>query len=538
MSADLLTYLWLLPVVWPAVGFFFCCCTSTACASTDINFDDDTYGSLTNTGTDPPWELDNTEYPDQVVYTAATDAELLWTKPIVDTGGRAYYHAEADVESGHGATDNDAGGVTIVGPDWQAWCGVEDGFLVLRFSNDDGDSYETTGANVITPARISLTVQTREGCPGYASIFGDAGVGSALSLTVAHNVEITLPGDIDMGIWVPVTESDAPPPIFPDCCPADENCYSGYTATGTLFNFPGGHTCTAGSAASMTYSTSNQTIASTDLNTILAARGFSAANGYLYGGADLFDDGFSAFPSWGFVVWCDDTNGLQAAAIDSTGTESSFGFSTISSSCDPFSWEVEWSQPTDGCGTGGLGSFRIEFAGTVGSCPVDARAFDNVSLSACGGSTDPQDCETENSSTSCFGCDPFPRCWRMEISGLTDGGCCDTYNREWIFDLHSADSSRSICLIRPSAEQDFPPACNYDGGTGHYEYGSFYDAGDGTIKVGFSTGFSTAPTLWSMNAIDFDCNGPNTLTLEQVGPGCTTWPATVTIEPWECLVVG
>lgn len=524
------------------------CCCDPVCPPALIDFDDETFGPYSHDGATPPWSVTDTEHPNKLVLQDDGEASLLWTVPITDNGKLAYYGISADVE-GDSATDSNGGGVTIKGSDWQVWWWIEGGVLHLKWEDADQTIIKSTGSTISTPRTLSLTVATRRGCPGYTIVTAISNqAGENLSMLVAHDIEVTLPANVEMGVYAPVDLVTPPANGFQACCEGHPCTGKEFEATGTVEPLSGTNPCgvtdlcVAGTTTVGAWSTDDILCGGVSITGTLTD--FNPADGY-YLGAFPFSGYFGNWDGWKLLLYCA-PSGLAAAAIDASNCVA-MDFGLLSGG--PCGGTITWDDPENSCFDDGANNcfnagsrFTIAITET-GECEGSHRVWDNVELAACGGyGGAPQECNPpEIDSPDCSLCQPtVARCWRTVLSGITPDGIhdaeCDCRDREFIFDHESPDVSPE-CFPRPQPDVAWL-LCDIGGIPGNYKSATLsLDGALTEVTVAFVMGFSEDSTQYSIAANEFDCNGPNVLTLSQIGPGCDNWPATITVEPWECLAV-
>lgn len=405
------------------------CCPD--CPEETIDFNDFTFGSLTNTGTDPPWSAAT----GTLIYDGLGEASLLWTMPVTDDGTATTYRVSADVigdsVSGiHGG----AGGVIYrdATNDVTVTFAIVQGRLILRADWPDGIGYDDDDFPEVE-ADYRLTLQLSTVCEGRTLVRGWTGSavspGIILQFVAGFSIEDpTLPATVQLGVWVPTDsdegEADLP---FPECCPDDTKCYSGFTATGSLVNPE--PPCESNNCAGRVEPLSLTTGAIDCSGSPLTISGFDDSVPYLIGGFPASThpvSGVDAFFGNKLLVYCDGS--IKWARLDSDGCFIEGG-SLSGVTCDPFGGYVEgWASETADCCDGfGAEAWRIEVAGVVTPCAGDAdREFDNVTMSACGGAPIVE-CPTPPDSSGCWVCPP--RSWELVVPAVPE--ICPDLHGTW-----------------------------------------------------------------------------------------------------------
>lgn len=134
------------------------------------------------------------------------------------------------------------------------------------------------------------------------------------------------------------------------------------------------------------------------------------------------------------------------------------------------------------------------------------------------------------------------QCWEFTIAGVADSQCdnCDCFNGSYTLEFLDAVVD-SLCLW--GAQKTCTPCAHLPAST-RIAY-LLYLSEDFNLAVlmavrlsgdicDFPFEYSSLAT-WNMPLIDFDCDGENELgNMQTFGPGCTSWPATVTLTPTGC----
>ena len=128
----------------------------------------------------------------------------------------------------------------------------------------------------------------------------------------------------------------------------------------------------------------------------------------------------------------------------------------------------------------------------------------------------------------CCGCDASPFQWSMTVSGVNNASAtmCHCHNGTWVLTLIEQNTLTGVCTWASEPGACFPNAPS----TGMWTLTC--DPSSGLVTLGTqNTPNQGGAATYTMPLADWDCLGPNTLSLFFNSPHCSSWPLVITVNP-------